>query len=61
MSVQTEYKTNPGPAKPQFVSLNIDVRGMDEIKIADLREKVEAFASNLNAETGDVLCRVEVR
>ena len=32
MSVQIEYKTQAGPAKPRSVCLTIDVSGMDEKK-----------------------------
>lgn len=59
MAVQTTYG-RPGQAKPRAASLTIDVTSMDEDGIADLRRKLDAFASKLDAEFGREMCSVKV-
>ena len=50
MSIQNEYKIRPDPTPPRFVSLNIEVAGMDVDSVAALKQRVEDFASKLRAE-----------
>jgi hypothetical protein len=59
MAVQKDYSINPPAAKSTIVCLKVDVAGMADAKIADIRRKLEGAKSDIDAEIGPGRCRVE--
>ena len=59
MVIQSEFKAYPDPTKPRAVSLTVDVTNMDENGIADVKRRLDALKSELDAEIGPVLCSVK--
>ena len=58
--VQNEYKIHAGPTSPRYVSLTIDVAGIDDASVAALKRKVEEFAAEVCAEYGSLPHEVKV-